>query len=172
MVRHEPQSPCLDPVGVFSAKEAGVTVMNEIGLDPGIDHLAAVTMIDDAQREGAVVESFVSWCGGLPSPFDSTCPLAYKFSWSPKGVLLAGLNSARFLRDGKIHEIKPGRLFHDGVEDVAIVPGLALEGVPNRDSMPYKDIYKLDDATTFFRGTLRYKVQRNGVGLTMLPLRV
>eukprot|EP00051_Salpingoeca_urceolata_P005632 m.75164 g.75164 ORF g.75164 m.75164 type:complete len:925 (-) comp14470_c2_seq4:94-2868(-) len=140
-----------------AAKEAGVTVMNEIGLDPGIDHLAAVTMIDDAQREGAVVESFVSWCGGLPSPFDSTCPLAYKFSWSPKGVLLAGLNSARFLRDGKIHEIKPGRLFHDGVEDVAIVPGLALEGVPNRDSMPYKDIYKLDDATTFFRGTLRYK---------------
>ena len=85
-----------------SAKAAGVTLLNEIGLDPGIDHLSAMQMIDDAHRSGGKVVSFQSLCGGLPAPEAANNPLQYKFSWSPRGVLSAGMNSSRFLKDGKV----------------------------------------------------------------------
>lgn len=84
------------------AKAAGITVMNEIGLDPGIDHLYAVKMIDEVHAAGGKVLSFLSYCGGLPAPEDSDNPLGYKFSWSSRGVLLALRNSAKYWMGGKV----------------------------------------------------------------------
>lgn len=77
-------------------------VMNEIGLDPGIDHLYAVKTIDEVHAKGGKILSFVSYCGGLPAPEASNNPLGYKFSWSSRGVLLALRNSARYWKDGKV----------------------------------------------------------------------
>ena len=86
-------------------KEAGITVMNEIGLDPGIDHLYAIKTIEEVHKAGGKVTSFLSYCGGLPAPEASDNPLGYKFSWSSRGVLLALGNAAKFYKDGKIEEI-------------------------------------------------------------------
>jgi saccharopine dehydrogenase (NADP+, L-glutamate forming) len=83
-------------------KDAGITVMNEIGLDPGIDHLYAVKTIEEVHKEGGKITSFLSYCGGLPAPESSGNPLGYKFSWSPRGVLLALRNAASFYKDGKV----------------------------------------------------------------------
>ncbi|KAI9351101.1 Saccharopine dehydrogenase-domain-containing protein [Zopfochytrium polystomum] len=141
------------------AKSAGVTFMNEIGLDPGIDHLTAVRQFDDIRRKGGKLTSFVSWCGGLPAPEASGNPLGYKFSWSPKGVLLAGLNGAKFKMGGKLIEVPGPELMRSAVP-VSIYPGFALEGLPNRDSLSYLDTYQLGsgaDLTDMFRGTLRFK---------------
>lgn len=82
--------------------------MNEIGLDPGIDHLYAVKMIDEVHAAGGKVLSFLSYCGGLPAPEDSDNPLGYKFSWSSRGVLLALRNSARYWKDGKVGSSQSG----------------------------------------------------------------
>lgn len=90
------------------AKTAGVTLLNECGLDPGIDHLLAMECIQDIQDQGGVIESFVSYCGGLPSPENSDNPLRYKFSWSPRGALVNTLASAKYLRSGQIVEISGG----------------------------------------------------------------
>ena len=76
--------------------------MNEIGLDPGIDHCSALSLIDDLRAQGKEIVSFTSFCGGLPAPEDADVPLGYKFSWSPKGVLSAALNSARFKLNGEV----------------------------------------------------------------------
>ncbi|KAI9193475.1 Saccharopine dehydrogenase-domain-containing protein [Polychytrium aggregatum] len=141
------------------AKAAGVSILNEIGLDPGIDHLTAMRTIHEVQAAGGRVSSFVSWCGGLPAPEASNNPLGYKFSWSPRGVLLAGLNSAKFKMNGKMHEI-PGSHLLKSAMNVDMYRGFALEGVPNRDSLKYTSLYELGDLNkldTMFRGTLRYK---------------
>ncbi|KAJ3105261.1 hypothetical protein HDU97_008284 [Phlyctochytrium planicorne] len=141
------------------AKAAGITILNEIGLDPGIDHLTAMKLFDEVRERGGEISSFVSWCGGLPAPEASGNPLGYKFSWSPKGVLLAGLNSAKYKMDGKLVDI-PGSALMQSVRNVEIYPGFALEGLPNRDSLDYLNTYSLGDGSkmdTMFRGTLRYK---------------
>ena len=143
------------------AQRAGITIMNEIGLDPGIDHLSAMKMIDEVKAEGGKVTSFVSWCGGLPAPEASNVPLSYKFSWSPRGVLTAGLNDAKFRMHNGFHDIQGKDLMKKHFPDVPIYPGFALEGVANRDSLSYADTYGLgpvEKLDTMFRGTLRYKV--------------
>ncbi|KAF9933130.1 hypothetical protein FBU30_006454 [Linnemannia zychae] len=142
------------------AQRAGITIMNEIGLDPGIDHLSAMRMIDEVKAEGGKVTSFISWCGGLPAPEASNVPLSYKFSWSPRGVLTAGLNDAKFRMHNAFHEIQGKDLMKKHFPDVPIYPGFALEGVANRDSLSYADTYGLgpvEKLDTMFRGTLRYK---------------
>jgi saccharopine dehydrogenase-like NADP-dependent oxidoreductase len=137
-----------------AAREAGVILLNEIGVDPGIDHMSAMRVIHGVERNGGRIASFVSWCGGLPAPEASDNPLGYKFSWSPKGVLLAGRNPARFQRDGTVIEI-PGEELFDHYWPVNI-PGLGeFEGYPNRDSLPYKDVYDIQPTEWMFRGTLR-----------------
>jgi saccharopine dehydrogenase (NADP+, L-glutamate forming) len=136
------------------AKEAGVIVLNEIGVDPGIDHMSAMKIIHSVQETGGEIVSFRSWCGGLPAPEANTNPLGYKFSWSPRGVLLAGRNPAHYLEDGQEITITGENLFEHywPVE----VPGLQnLEGYPNRDAVPYADVYGIQSAKTVFRGTLR-----------------
>lgn len=140
-----------------AARDAGVTIMNESGLDPGIDHMLAMECFDRAHDHGGKVTSFVSFCGGLPAPECSDNPLRYKFSWSPKGVLMALLNPARYLMDGKIVDIKPGKVV-DNLYPIDFMPGFNLIGFPNRDSTKYADIYGLGpECKTLLRGTLRFK---------------
>lgn len=138
------------------AKNAGITVMNEIGLDPGIDHLYAVKMIDEVHSKGGKVLSFLSYCGGLPAPEVSGNPLGYKFSWSSRGVLLALRNSAKYYKDGKIEEIAGEKLM-EAAKPYHIYPGFAFVAYPNRDSSPYKERYNIPEAETIIRGTLRYQ---------------
>jgi saccharopine dehydrogenase (NADP+, L-glutamate forming) len=138
------------------AKEAGITVMNEIGLDPGIDHLSAVLTIDEVHKAGGKVLSFLSYCGGLPAPEDSDNPLGYKFSWSSRGVLLALRNPAKYYKDGKVEEVKSQDLMGTA-KPYFIYPGYAFVAYPNRDSTPYRERYNIPEAQTIIRGTLRYQ---------------
>jgi saccharopine dehydrogenase (NADP+, L-glutamate forming) len=137
-------------------KEAGITVMNEIGLDPGIDHLYAVKTIEEVHKAGGRITSFLSYCGGLPAPEASDNPLGYKFSWSSRGVLLALRNNAKYYQDGKIKEVAGPELMGTA-KPYFIYPGFALVAYPNRDSSPYKERYDIPEAQTIIRGTLRYQ---------------
>ncbi|MBS3742158.1 MAG: saccharopine dehydrogenase NADP-binding domain-containing protein [Candidatus Cloacimonetes bacterium] len=137
------------------AKEAGVMLLNEIGVDPGIDHMSAMKIIDMVKDKGGKIKSFRSYCGGLPAPEANTNPWGYKFSWSPRGVIKAGKNPARYLEDNEIVKIPGPELFANHWE-VDIPDFGKLEAYPNRDSVPYKDIYNIEDTDTMFRGTLRY----------------
>ena len=143
------------------AESAGILLLNEIGLDPGLDHLAAMKVIDECKARGEVIESFVSWCGGLPAPESATDnPFGYKFSWSPRGVLLATQNPAQFLENGQIQNIPSQNLLKSAKEVRDLHPVMTFEGIPNRDSLKYIKLYGLDrdHLKTMFRGTLRYKV--------------
>jgi len=138
-------------------KKENLIFLNEIGLDPGIDHLEALRVIDDIHRRGGKVRSFVSWCGGLPMPEFSQNPLGYKFSWSPRGVLSAATKEAKYLQEGNTVEI-PSKKLYRHKQPINIFPGFSLEGIPNRDSTIYiKDYGLADEVKTMFRGTLRYK---------------
>ncbi|KAF8321368.1 hypothetical protein DL93DRAFT_2130912 [Clavulina sp. PMI_390] len=142
------------------AVESDVLFLNEIGLDPGIDHMSAMEMRDRLESEGKRVVSFISWCGGLPAPEDSNVPLGMKFSWSPKALMSAALNDAKYKMSGKMHDIPGTRLLASHFPHVPIAPGFALEGLANRNSLPYAQSYNLgplDGLETVFRGTLRYK---------------
>ncbi|PFH54967.1 hypothetical protein XA68_11315 [Ophiocordyceps unilateralis] len=136
-------------------RDAGITVMNEIGLDPGIDHLYAVKTIQEVHKAGGKITSFVSYCGGLPAPESSGNPLGYKFSWSPRGVLLALRNPAKFYQDGEIVNVADSDLMATA-KPYHIYPGFALVAYPNRDSTGYKERYNIPEARTIIRGTLRY----------------
>ena len=137
-----------------AAKNAGIMILNEIGLDPGIDHMSAMRIIHDVQGKGGKVLSFQSYCGGLPAPQHNNLPFGYKFSWSPRGVVMAGKNNGQFLEDGKIVFIPSKDLFKNYV--IIDIEGFgSLEAYTNRDSIPYKELYGLNEARTVFRGTLR-----------------
>ncbi|TPX35462.1 hypothetical protein SmJEL517_g02078 [Synchytrium microbalum] len=160
------------------AKAANVTLLNEMGLDPGIDHMTAVRIFDDVRSKGGRITSFVSWCGGLPAPEASDNPLGYKFSWSPRGVLTAGMNEAKFKRNGQILHV-PGMELLKTAIPVSIFPGFAMEGFPNRDSLKYLDLYglgPLENLDNLFRGTLRYQgyseLMSAFIGLGLLDDRV
>ncbi|GMF99462.1 unnamed protein product [[Candida] boidinii] len=137
-------------------KKAGITVMNEIGLDPGIDHLYAVKTIDEVHKAGGKIKSFLSYCGGLPAPEDSDNPLGYKFSWSSRGVLLALRNSAKYWKNGEIESVTSEELMNSA-KPYFIYPGFALVCYPNRDSTTYKELYSIPEAETVIRGTLRFQ---------------
>jgi saccharopine dehydrogenase-like NADP-dependent oxidoreductase len=137
-----------------AAREAGLTFINECGVDPGIDHMSAMRIIHAAEAEGARVVSFRSYCGGLPAPEANTNPIGYKFSWAPRGVLVAATSPGRYLQDGEIIDVPGDELFAS--PERVTVPGAGdFEGYPNRDSLPYQELYGLRDVKTMFRGTLR-----------------
>ncbi|KAG8409172.1 saccharopine dehydrogenase (NADP+, L-glutamate-forming) [Metarhizium acridum] len=136
-------------------KDAGITVMNEIGLDPGIDHLYAVKTIDEVHAAGGKIIKFLSYCGGLPAPESSDNALGYKFSWSSRGVLLALRNAASIIQDGKVFNIASKDLMGTA-KPYFIMPGFAFVAYPNRDSTPYAQRYNIPEAQTIIRGTLRY----------------
>ena len=138
------------------ARAAGVAILSEMGLDPGIDHMEAVRIIHDVKGRGGRVEGFTSWCGGLPAPEANTNPFGYKFSWSPIGVLLAGTNEARYLRDGRAVLVPARELFARPIP-VSIEGLPVFEGYPNRNSLPYIDLYEIPKTRTMLRGTLRYQ---------------
>lgn len=139
-----------------AAQESGVIILNEMGLDPGIDHMTAMKIIDYIHFKGGRVEKFYSLCGALPAPENADNPLKYKFTWSPKGVILASRNSALYLKDGKEIFIEAVNLFKDKFKYV--FPGIGeMEVYPNRDSISYKHIYDIPEVKTMYRGTLRYK---------------
>jgi saccharopine dehydrogenase-like NADP-dependent oxidoreductase len=138
-----------------SARENGVLILNEIGLDPGIDHLSAMKVIDEAHDKGAKIVSFASWCGGLPAPECNNNPLGYKFAWAPRAVLLALLNEARYLKDGKEQVVHANELLRS-VKPVKVSDELMLEGYPNRNSVPYREAYGIPEVRNLIRGTLRY----------------
>ncbi|RIA83628.1 Saccharopine dehydrogenase [Glomus cerebriforme] len=139
-----------------AAIENDLTIMNEIGLDPGIDHLYALKTINEVHANGGKIISFISYCGGLPAPECSNNPLGYKFSWSSRGVLLALRNSAKFCQDGKIVEIHESDLM-SSAKPYLIYPAFAFLSYPNRDSTPFKEFYNIPEAQTVVRGTLRYQ---------------
>jgi len=128
--------------------------LNEIGIDPGVDHMSAMQIIDAVHAQGGKVRHFYSFCGGLPAPDDNDNPFGYKFSWSPRGVVLASRNPARFLENGEVVNIDGQNLFlNKRIETVD--PLGEFEVYPNRDSLPYQKIYGLKDARTVMRGTYR-----------------
>ncbi len=136
------------------AKETGVILLNECGLDPGIDHMSAMRIIHEVENNDGKIISFRSTTGALPSYEANNNPFGYKFSWSPRGVLLASRNDAKWLENGK-EIFTPGEQLFENytLEDV---PGIgSFENYPNRDSIPYKDIYGLKDSKTVYRGTFR-----------------
>ncbi|XP_063621559.1 alpha-aminoadipic semialdehyde synthase, mitochondrial [Cydia splendana] len=150
------------------AKEAGVTILNEVGLDPGIDHLLALECIHDVQNHGGRVDSFVSYCGGLPAPEFSDNALRYKFSWNPRGVLLNTISAAKYLSRGQIVEVLSGGELMSVARELDFLPGFAFEGFPNRDSTQYAKLYGIEDAHTIFRGTIRYR----GFAETMIAMQL
>ncbi len=138
------------------AHDAGIVLLNEVGLDPGIDHMSAMKVIREAQQNGGEVSGFFSVCGGLPAPEANDNPFGYKFSWSPKAVLMAGASDARYLADGEIRMVAGAELF-DHCQPVRIPDLAEFEGYPNRDSLPYREIYGIPTTKTMFRGTLRHQ---------------
>jgi len=143
------------------AKDKGLLFINEIGLDPGIDHMCIMKTLDHVVgQKGGKIESFKSFCGALPAPESSNNALGYKFSWSPIGVLKASQNPCQFKKDGEIVNVTDGTklTFLNEKVDVAH-KGFNFEVVPNRDSMKYIAKYKYlkeKDLKTMMRGTLRF----------------
>jgi saccharopine dehydrogenase (NADP+, L-glutamate forming) len=138
------------------AKEKGLLLLNEIGLDPGIDHMSAMKIIDDIHEKGGNIEEFYSITGALPDPAIVDNPFGYKFSWSPKGVILASKNDARYLKDGDEVYIEPAKLFQDVFEFEFPEVGI-FDVYPNRNSIDYIDIYGIPEVQTIYRGTFRMK---------------
>jgi len=146
-------SPKMEELG-GEAKKAGVMLLNECGLDPGIDHMSAMRVIHDVEKKGGKIISFRSTTGALPSHEVNTNPFGYKFSWAPRGVLLASKNPSKWLQDNKIVSFEGEQLFENYyLQDVPEIG--TFENYPNRNSVPYKDIYGLKDAETVYRGTFR-----------------
>jgi saccharopine dehydrogenase-like NADP-dependent oxidoreductase len=137
------------------AKEAGIIILNELGLDPGIDHMSAMRIIDHVHGLGGKIEEFYSICGALPAPEAATNPFRYKFSWSPKGVVMAGNNDGKYLRHGNLVEIPTENLFKNPFK-VSFPEVGPLEIYPNRDSMPYIELYGVPETKTMMRGTFRH----------------
>ncbi|WFD32206.1 saccharopine dehydrogenase (NADP+, L-glutamate-forming) [Malassezia sp. CBS 17886] len=139
-------------------RNAGITVFNEIGLDPGLDHLYAVKAIKDIHDDGGQVKSFRSYCGGLPAPEAADNPLGYKFSWSSRGVLLALRNTAKFFQaPHKDAQTVSGLELMATAAPYYIMPAFAFVAYPNRDSTPFREWYRIPEAETVVRGTLRYQ---------------
>ncbi len=136
------------------ARQKGLIFLNEIGVDPGIDHMAAMKIINRVKKNGGEITSFYSYCGGLPALEHNNNPLGYKFSWSPKGVMLAAANDGKYLKNGEIINIPGKDLFkHYWLIDI---PGAGVfEAYVNRDALPYMEYYNISSVKGMYRGTLR-----------------
>ena len=139
-----------------AAKQAGIILLNEIGLDPGIDHMSAMSVIDEIKDNGGELKSFKSFCGGLVHPDYDNNPWNYKFTWNPRNVVLAGQGTAQYIENGDYKYIPYNSLF-ERVENMEVMDAGVFEGYANRDSLSYRKSYGLDEIPTLFRGTLRRK---------------
>jgi saccharopine dehydrogenase-like NADP-dependent oxidoreductase len=138
------------------AKAAGIIILNELGLDPGIDHMSAMRIIDHIHGKGGKVEEFYSFCGALVAPEVEENPFHYKFTWAPKGVVMAGNNDGNFLKKGEVKYIPTENLFRNPLKVDFPKIGV-LDVYPNRDSLPYVELYGIPEAKTIMRGTFRYE---------------
>lgn len=137
------------------AREKGVKILCEVGLDPGIDHMSAVAMIKKIHDGGGQVESFVSMCGALPDFASNTNPIGYKLSWAPASLIGASRRSARIMIDGVTIDMPDGKTYQNA--EFFHVSGLGwFESYANADSLPYIDAYGIGGVRTIKRGTLRY----------------
>ena len=141
----------LDP----QAKANNLIFMNEIGLDPGIDHMSAMKVIDELRDEGGKMILFESFCGGLVAPESDNNLWNYKFTWAPRNVVLAGQGgAAKFIQEGTYKYIPYHKLFRR-TEFLEVEGYGRFEAYANRDSLKYRSVYGLDDALTLYRGTIR-----------------
>lgn len=137
-----------------AAEAAGVTILNEVGVDPGIDHISAMAALDELRGRGARITAFETFTGGLVAPECDDNPWRYKFTWNPRNVVLAGQGGVKFKHHGRFKYIPYHRLFkrYERLE----IPGYGeFEGYPNRDSLRYRRSYGLGGVDTIYRGTLR-----------------
>lgn len=137
-----------------AAKQAGVLLLNEIGLDPGVDHMSAMQVIDKIKENGGALTSFKSFCGGLVHPDYDNNPWNYKFTWNPRNVVLAGQGTAQYIENGEYKYIPYTKLF-ERIDKMSVLDAGEFEGYANRDSLSYRTAYGLEDIPTIFRGTLR-----------------
>lgn len=140
-----------------AAKDAGILIMNEIGVDPGIDHMSAMRVIDHIRSIGGEMHIFESFTGGLVAPESDDNPWNYKFTWNPRNVVLAGQGgAAQFIQEGKYKYIPYTKLFRRteiiNIEDYGL-----FEGYANRNSLSYRETYGIENIPTIYRGTLRRK---------------
>lgn len=139
------------------ARQKGLLFLNECGLDPGIDHMSAMQVIDRVKDEGGDLYSFESFTGGLIAPeTDPENPWRYKFTWNPRNVVMAGQGTAKFLQNGQYKYIPYQQLFRR-ITPVSVTGYGEYEGYANRDSLKYRDTYGLQKIKTMLRGTLRNK---------------
>lgn len=135
-------------------KEKNLLFMNELGVDPGIDHMSAMKIIDDIKQKGGKLLAFKSRTGGLVAPEYDNNPWNYKFTWNPRNVVLAGQGTSMFIRNGRYKYIPYHKLFsrleYTSIQDVG-----DFEIYPNRDSLKYRPTYDLSDIPTIIRGTMR-----------------
>lgn len=137
------------------AIDAGVLIMNEIGVDPGIDHMSACKIMDEIREKGAEITSFKSFCGGLIAPESDNNPWNYKFTWNPRNVVLAGQGTAAaFIKNNQYKYIPYNQLF-ERIDRIEIDGYGVFEGYANRNSLSYRPVYKLETIPTIYRGTLR-----------------
>lgn len=137
------------------AKQKNLILLNECGLDPGIDHASAMKVIHEIQDKGGKITSFKSFCGGLVAPESNDNPWGYKFSWNPRNVILAGQGTAQFIEEGKLKFIPYNRIYTQ-IETIEVEGYGKFDAYANRDSIGYKEPYGLSDAQTMLRGTLRF----------------
>jgi len=136
------------------ARKKGIVLMNECGVDPGIDHMSAMQMIHKIKEEGIELQAFESSTGGLVAPGYENNPWRYKFTWNPRNVVLAGHDGARFLHNGKFKYIPYHKVF-SRIETIQVPELGEFEVYGNRDSLTYRDTYGLHNLKTMFRGTIR-----------------
>lgn len=137
------------------AREAGILIMNEMGVDPGIDHMSAMRGLDHIRSEGYEIRGLESFTGGLVAPDSDDNPWGYKFTWSPRNVVLAGQGgTVKFIQEGRYKYIPSYRIFKRA-ELIDIEGYGRFEGYANRDSLRYRSVYGLEGVPTVFRGTMR-----------------
>ena len=138
-----------------AAKQNNLVFMNEIGLDPGIDHMSAMKVIDEIREKGGKMILFESFCGGLVAPESDNNLWNYKFTWAPRNVVLAGQGgAAKFIQEGTYKYIPYHKVFRR-TEFLEVEGYGRFEGYANRDSLKYRSVYGLDDVLTLYRGTIR-----------------
>lgn len=136
------------------AKSKNIILLNECGLDPGIDHMSAMQVIDRVKAQGGEMTAFYSYCGGLVAPESNDNPWGYKFSWNPRNVILAGQGTAQFIENGENKFLSHSQVFAQAKS--ISVEGLGnFDAYANRDSLSYRSIYGIDTIPTMLRGTLR-----------------
>lgn len=139
------------------AVEAGILMMNEMGVDPGIDHMSAKKILDEVEALGGKMHIFESFTGGLVAPESDNNPWNYKFTWNPRNVVVAGQGgAAKFIQEGQYKYIPYNKLFRR-TEIIRIEGYGEFEGYANRDSLKYRDVYGLQKIPTIYRGTFRRK---------------